>query len=75
MLTFNLFDSEWGFGGRQVTINPATVESIVTAERRVNGARWFVAVITMTSGAVHVVNDNSQTVTDEIREAQQEAQP
>jgi hypothetical protein len=71
MLTFNLFDDEWGFAGRQITINPAAVESVVSAERRVNGARWFVAVLTMTSGATHVVTDNSQTVADEIRGAQQ----
>jgi uncharacterized protein YlzI (FlbEa/FlbD family) len=75
MLTFNRFDSEWGFAGSQVTINPAAVESIASAERRVNGARWHVAVITMTSGAVHVVNDNSGTVADEIKESQQEVQP
>ena len=75
MLTFNRFDSEWGFAGSQVTINPAAVESVVTAERRVNGARWMVAVLTMTSSATHVVNDNSGTVADEIMEAQQEAQP
>jgi len=61
-----------------VTENETSTEQqvhITSAVGRVNGARWLMAIVTMTSGATHVVTDNSETVADEIREAQQEVQP
>lgn len=72
MLKFNLFDSEYGVG-REIAIDPELVESVIGSEQRVYGARWFVATLTMTSGAKHTVTDNSKMVGDLIAEARDAA--
>lgn len=69
MLTFDLFDPEYGRSGK-LTINPAFVESVIESERRWNGARCEIALIAMYSGAVHTVWDSSHQVATQIANAQ-----
>jgi len=77
MLLFDLYDSEYGGGSSNVDINPVYVESVVAGERRTYGSHYDVAIITMASGATHVVHDPGRRVAMQIMSAMQqpEVQP
>jgi len=70
LILFDLFNSEYGKGSQNVAINPAFVESIVAGEQYVYGARYEVAIVTMSSGAVHIVHDPARRVALQIMNAQ-----
>lgn len=76
MLTFTLHTADdYDRSRRQVHIDPAAVISVEEAERRpAFGGYCQVAVITLTTGDKHIVEDGSRTAARKIVEAKRQAE-
>jgi hypothetical protein len=77
MLTFTLYTADdYGRRSRQVHIDPAAVASVEESERRPAFGGWYqVAIITLTTGDKHIVEDGARRAARQIAEAKRLSEP